>query len=394
MALSIATQMEIRAAQQEAEGISLKPAGTVTPQEKQRFNFLMSQISLLKSGALSDETRMASADALAEEFGFSKVDRTEGARTQRASLESFRGYMSTGEFRTYSAMNTVVGANGGYLLPVEFERILLQGMAQYDDLMNPENVRVIPTENGHTLSLPSIALDTITSALVSQNTQQLPVANPTVGTNSFGGYSFKTNPIAVTIEAEQDFFESAMQILMTAFGVGLARGIGESLITGTGSSQPSGLLTVAQDSTIVAASSSAFTRDELLAVYMSVNRAYRSSPKAAFVMNDAVYQNILALKDSNGRPLINMTEDGEKLFGKRVLIAPSMPTAAGSKALVFGDLSQFAVRIVGSPEVKRAQEISGYVEKGIALYTGWLRVDSGIIAPGSVAPLVFATLHS
>jgi HK97 family phage major capsid protein len=393
MALSIAVQQEIRAAQQEAEGISTKPAAQLTPQDKRRFDFLMSQISLLKSGALSDETRYASADALAEEFGFKKTDRTEQVRSQRAGLESFRAYMSHGEFRTYAGLNSVVGANGGFLLPVEFERILLQGMAQYDDLLNPDNVRVIPTQNGRTLSLPSLDLSTITSTQVAQNTQQLPVANPTVASNTFGGYSFKTNPIAVTMEAEMDFFESAMKILMVAFGTGLARGIGQALVTGTGSSQPSGLLTVAQDSTIVSAGS-AFTHDELLATYMSVNRAYRSSPKAAFVMNDAIYQNILALKDTTGRPLINTTEDGEKLFGKRVLIAPSMPTAAGSRALVFGDLSQFAVRIVGSPEVKRAQEISGYVEKGLALYTAWLRVDSGIIAPGSVAPLVFSTLHS
>jgi HK97 family phage major capsid protein len=393
MALSIAVQMEIRAAQQEAEQISLKAAGTVTAQDKQRFNFLMSQISLLKTGALSDETRMASADALAEEFGFTKTDRTEEGRNKNAGLESFRVFMSRGEFRTYAGMNTVVGANGGFLLPVEFQRILLQGMAQYDDLMNPENVRVIPTQNGHTLSLPSIDLSTITSAIVSQNTQQLPVANPTVASNTFGGFSYKTNPCAVTLELEMDSFESTMQILMTAFGIGIARGAGADLVNGSGSGQPSGLLTVAQDSTIVSAGS-AFSHDELLATYMSVNRAYRSSPKAAFVMHDAIYQNILALKDSTGRPLISMTEDGERLFGKKVLIAPSMPTAAGSRALIFGDLSQFAVRIVGSPEVKRASETPGYCEKGIALYTGWCRLDSGIIAPDSVAPIVYASLHS
>jgi HK97 family phage major capsid protein len=393
MSISVSAQQEIMDLQRQCEEITMKP---LTPESRKKFELNLSKISLLKSGAISDEVRAAQADELAAEFGFEKVNRSEEARTKRASLESFRAYVSTGEFRTYAAMSTVTGSNGGYLLPVEFERILLQGMAQYDDLLNPANVRVIPSENGRTLSLPSIDLSSITSAIVSQNTQQLPVANPTVANNTFGGYSFKTNPIAITLELEMDAaaFESTMQILMTAFGIGLARGTGASLVTGTGSGQPSGLLTVAQDSTVVAASSSAFTHDELLATYMAVNRAYRSSPKAAFVMNDAIYQNILALKDSTGRPLINMTEDGERLFGKRVLIAPSMPTAAGSKALVFGDLSQFAVRIVGSPEVKRAQEISGYVEKGIALYTGWLRVDSGLIAPGSVAPIVYATLHA
>jgi HK97 family phage major capsid protein len=89
-----------------------------------------------------------------------------------------------------------------------------------------------------------------------------------------------------------------------------------------------------------------------------------------------------------------MVEDKELLFGKRVLISPSVPSAAGSKGIIFGDLSMFTVRVCGKPEVKRASETPGYVEKGIALYTGWLRVDSGIIAPGSVAPIVYATLHA
>jgi HK97 family phage major capsid protein len=393
MALSIATQQEIRAAQQEAEQISLKAAGTVTAQDKQRFNFLMSQISLLKTGALSDESRYASADALAEEFGFKKGDRTEEARTKSAGLQSLREYIATGEFRT-AAMNTVTGSNGGYLLPVEFERILLAAAAQYDDLMNPENVRVIPTENGRTLSLPSIDLSAITSAIVSQNTQQVPVANPAIATNSFGGFTYKTTPIAITLELEQDSFESTMQILMTAFGVGLARGIGSDLVNGSGSGAPMGLLTAAANSTITTAAAGVISATDIESIYFSVNRAYRNSPKCAWVLSDTVYQMVRAAKDSNNRPLLNMVDDQERLMGKRVLIAPSMPSAAGSKGIAFGDLSQFAVRIVGSPEVKRASETPGYFEKGAALYTGWLRCDSGLIAPGSVAPIVYATLHA
>jgi len=391
MSISVSAQQEIMDLQRQCEEIIKKP---LTPESRKKFELNLSKISLLKSGQLSDEVRMARADELAKEFGFGTVERSEEARTKHDGLQSLREYMRTGEFRTYSAMNSVTGANGGYLLPAAFEKTLLASAAQFDDLLNPNNVRVIPTQDGRSLSLPLIDLSTISSAIVTQNSQQLPVANPTVGSNTFGGYSFKTNPIAVTMELEQDSFESTMQILSAAFGVGLARGIGASLVTGTGSGQPSGLLTVAQDSTVTAASTTAFTHDELLSVYMSVNRAYRSSPKAAFVMNDDMYQNILAMKDSSGRPLINITEDGEKLFGKRVLIAPSMPTAAGSKALVFGDLNQFAVRIVGSPEVKRASEAAGYFEKGIALFTGWCRVDSGLIAPGSVAPIVYASLHA
>lgn len=390
MSISVSAQREILALNKECEEITKKP---LTAESRKRFDHNLAKISLLRSGQLSDEVRAAQADELANEFGFQRFDRTEEARAKRAGLESFRAYVAHGEFRTYTGMNTVTGSNGGYLLPADFERTLLQGMAQYDDLFNPDNVRVIRTQNGRALSLPSIDLSTISAAIVTQNSQQSPVANPTVATNALGGYTYKTNPIAVTMELEQDSFESTMQVLTTAFGIGIARGAGADLINGNGTTAPHGLLNVAADSGVTSASA-AFSADELREIYMSVNRAYRSSPKAAWVLNDATYQSVLALKDTTGRPLIHLTNDGERLYGKKVLIAPSMPTVAGSKAIVFGDLSQFAVRVVGSPEVKRASEAPGYVEKGIALYTGWLRVDSGFVAPGSVAPIVYATLHS
>jgi HK97 family phage major capsid protein len=390
MSISVSAQREILALNKECEQITGKP---LTAESRKRFDHNLAKISLLRSGQLSDTVREAQADELAAEFGFDRVDRSDEARTKRAGIESFRAYVGRGEFRTYAGMNMVTGSNGGYLLPVEFERTLLQGMAQYDDLLN-DNVRLIRTQNGRSLSLPSIDLSTISAAIVAQNTQQLPVANPTVATNALGGYTYKTNPIAVTMELEQDSFESTMTILSEAFGVGLARGIGADLVNGNGTTAPNGLLNVAANSGVTSSVSSGFGTTELAEIYGSVNRAYRSSPKAAWVMNDAMYQYVLTLKDSNGRPVIHITDDGERLYGKGVLISPSMPTAAGSKAIVFGDLSQFAVRIVGSPEVKRASEVPGYVEKGIALYTGWLRVDSGLIAPGSVAPIVYATLHS
>jgi HK97 family phage major capsid protein len=298
--------------------------------------------------------------------------------------------------RTYSAMNTVTGSNGGYLLPSEFMKELFTGIAQYDPLMAKENVRLIETDNGRTLSVPGIDLSTISAAIVAQNVDGAPVANPTVSSNSFAGYTYRTNPIAVTLELEQDSFELASEILKQAFAVGLARGIGADLVNGAGSgSAPQGLLTAAADSTVVTAVSGLVDETSLIQLYFSLNRAYRVSPKCAWVMSDAIYEQIRFLKDTNGRPLLNMRDDTEVLMGKRVLVAPSMPSTAGSKAIVFGDLSQFVVKVSRGVEIKRSFEAINYAEKGIALYTAYLRVDSGLIAPGgSVQPAVYATLHS
>lgn len=137
------------------------------------------------------------------------------------------------------------------------------------------------------------------------------------------------------------------------------------------------------------------TATDISDIYFSVNRAYRNSPKCAWVMSDTVYQMIRAAKDSSDRPLLNMHKDDETLMGKRVLVSPSVPSAAGSKGIIFGDLSQYVVRLCkNSTEITRSIETPGYVEQGIALYTARTRIDANLIAPGSVTPVVYATLHS
>jgi HK97 family phage major capsid protein len=147
---------------------------------------------------------------------------------------------------------------------------------------------------------------------------------------------------------------------------------------------------------VTSAISTGFAKGDLENIYFSVNRAYRVSPRAAWLMNDGIYQQVLGLQDTNGRPLINITEDGEKLFGKKILISPDMPTSAGSKAVLFGDFGQYAVRIArDTVQVRRSYESIGLAEQGIALYTAMMRVDATLITVGGdVNPVVYGTLHS
>jgi HK97 family phage major capsid protein len=391
--LSISAQLELRQCQDELLAISNKEK--ITPAEKRKFDALLARVSLLKSGAISDEVRAKQADAAAKEFGITIERLSEEQRARNERREEFRRFLKIGETRTYSGMNTTTGANGGFLVPADFQDELFKGIAQYDPLMDENNVRLLRTDNARAITLPGIALDTISSSIVTQNTQIAPVANPTVSKNVLAGYTYKTNPIAGTFELEQDSFEGLSSILTQAFSVGLARGIGADLVNGNGTTAPQGLLTAAANSGVTTGAAGVISATDINDIYFSVNRAYRNSPKCAWVMSDTVYQMIRAAKDSNNRPLLNMHGDDEVLMGKRVLVSPSVPSVAGSQGIIFGDLSQYVVRVVkNSTEITRSIETPGYAEKGIALFTAWTRVDANLIAPGSVTPVVYATLHS
>jgi HK97 family phage major capsid protein len=188
---------------------------------------------------------------------------------------------------------------------------------------------------------------------------------------------------------------NALDLMSRAFGAGFARGIGASLVNGTGSGEPEGLLTGARDSGVTTAGAGAIILDDIENVYFSLNRAYRNSPKCAWVVNDGVYKMIRKAKDSQGRPLLSVERDDEILMGKKLLVSPTLSATAGQPGIVFGDLSHLVVRL-SSMKIVRKSQVPGFVEVGKALYAGRVRVDSKVFDPsdGGAAPILYATLHA
>ena len=384
MALST-YELEKRELQRELDGYLSRPNLTAT--ERKQCDVLLGKLKDLRS----DEERVSKANQLAKEFGWPEVKPvSDEQRSKTAEIESFRRYMATGETRGLVSDS----GSGAFVVPAAFYSKLLTGVAQYTELLDENNVNLIQTGDWiRPLTIPEIDLSTISSSIAVQGADTPPVANPTVTSNVLKGYSYRTNPIAATFELEQDSFESIVDILTGAFSVGLARGIGGGLINGSGTGAPKGVLASATDSGIVSSGGSGtFSSGDLRSIYFSINRAYRVSPKCAWLMNDTTYQAILGLHDTAGRPLVNITEDTERLFGKRILISPDMPTTVGSKGLAFGDFNQYVVRVAKQGVlVRRNLEAPGYAEQGIALYTAYMRVDSALsnAATGSIK---FATL--
>jgi len=383
---------EIEALSQESRAISQQSVISATA--KARFDWCLARIAAIRSGAQSanvateDEMRARAAAVLKESGVLSE-------------MEQFRKDLSTGTtLRSYSGMNTTVVANGGYFVPSAYMDEIFAGMAQFDPLLDEANVRLLKTSNARPMTVPGIDLSSISATKVGQGVDNPPPTAPSsnipaVSKNVLGGFSYRSDSLPATFELEIDSFESIAKILAKAFGTGLARGIGADLINGDGSTGPLGLLTAAANSGVTTGAAGVITAADINAIYFSLNRAYRNSPKCAWVLSDSTYELVRNAKDSSNRPLLSMSEDGERLMGKKVLIAPSMPSAAGSKAIVFGDLAQYIVRIAkDSVETRRNTQAPGYAENGIALYYSLMRADATLVAPGNAKPAVYATLHA
>jgi hypothetical protein len=72
-----------------------------------------------------------------------------------------------------------------------------------------------------------------------------------------------------------------------------------------------------------------------------------------------------------------------------------MPSAAGSKGIVFGDLGAYFVHS-SSLYIKRRMQYPGLVEFGKVAWTGLQMVDAIVDDPtsGTLPPIVYATLHA
>lgn len=332
------------------------------------------------------------------------IDETEKDYEQRAT--SLLGRPIS---QTYSGTS---GTQGGTFVPEEFSEKFFLGLAQYSDLMNPDNVNlekstsyVYPGTNAAGWDLSTFAAQRVGAPTgfgdaVQQTAQTVPVAD----TEFLTGYIYKCTLFA-TMELFQDD-PLLLDRIAKAYAIGFARGVGTDLAVGSGINQiPQGLLTgaVACGLTLGTGAGSGYsapmvTNEDIANVYFSLNRVYRNSPKCAWVMSDESYQRIRLAVDNVGRPLINVRGDEELLFGKKILIAPDMPSASGSPIVpgyvVFGDLDYFWVK-ASQMAVSKTLEVTKGAEYGQYAVIGRMRVNSTVFDPtgGNFPPIISASIN-
>lgn len=290
------------------------------------------------------------------------------------------------------------GQAGGFLVPQTFQRSVVEGLAAVDPLLDPNvsNVIFSPDFRLQPLQIPGWDLSTIEAVQVAEAAQHDSDTTPGTDQKLISKYSYRLS-LGASLEWEDDqaAFDSALATFGRAFGVGFARGIGADLVNGNGTDAPSGILTGAANSGITTAGAGVLALGDFTDIYFSLNSIYRNSPKCAWLMNDATYKKVRNAKDDANRPLFPLVDDKLVILGKPVYVCPSLPSAAGSKGIIFGDLSHFYVHAT-TLYLRRKTQLPGYIEFGKALYVGLMSVDSVLFDPteGDMPPIVYATLHA
>lgn len=253
-------------------------------------------------------------------------------------------------------------AAGGYTVPRELAKKIVETMKDWGPMYDPGITDEMVTSGGNPFDIPTND-DTGNSAAALAEAADLTddgSGDLVFGQKSLSAYVYATPWLKMSFELLQDSAFNVEAYVGKKLGERLGRIANNKLTVGTGTSQPQGIVPA---STLgkAAASATAIAADELIDLQHSVNSAYRRSPKCAWLFSDTTLAVIRKLKDGDGNYLWQMGDvrvgAPDLILGKSYHVNDDVPTiAASAKSVLFGDLSAFVVRKVGSPLIGTVRE--------------------------------------
>ena len=342
---------------------------------------------LERQAAIDAELSKATSTPLTGKPG-AKMGKDETEKTGRASDEYKGSFWNA--MRVKAPMPSVLNAlqegtdsEGGYLVPDEFERTLVEALEE-------ENVfrtlaHVIKTSSGDR-KIPVVASKGTASWVDEEGAY-------TESDDTFSQVSIGAYKLGTMIKVSEELLADSVFDLEAYISKEFARRIGareeESFFNGDGKGKPLGILAAAGGAEVgvTAASATAITADEVIDLFYSLKAPYRKN--AVWLLNDATVKQIRKLKDTTGQylwqpSLVAGTPD--TILGRPVKTSAFMPTAAaGAKTIAFGDFKYYWIADRQGRTFKKLSEL--YAANGQVGFMGTQRVDGKLILPEAIKVL-------
>ncbi len=282
-----------------------------------------------------------------------------------------------------NALQIGTDSEGGYLVPDEYERTLVEALEEENVFR--QMAKVIQTSSGDR-KIPVVASKGTASWIDEEGA--FPESDDSFGQVSIGAYKLGT-----MIKVSEELLNDSVFDLQSYISREFARRIGakeeEAFFTGNGTGKPLGILaaTGGAETGVTAASATAVTADELIDLFYSLKSPYRK--KSVWVLNDSTIKSIRKLKDTNGQYLWQPSLTAgtpDTILGRPVKTSAYMPAiAAGAKSIAFGDFSYYWIADRQGRSFKRLNEL--FAATGQVGFLASQRVDGRLILAEAVKVL-------
>lgn len=279
----------------------------------------------------------------------------------------------------HNALSIGQDSEGGYTVPDEFEKKLVQALE--DNNLFRGLATVIRTSSG-TRKIP-IAQDNGEASWIDEG-EEIPESDTTFSQTMLSAYKLGTM-IKISNELLNDSAFDLATYIAQRFGVRMGNAEERAFISGDGVGKPLGLLDDACAQVgVTAAAVDKVTFDEIFKLYYSLRAPYRK--KAQFLCNESMVLQLMTLKDNNGnyiwKPGLDIGKP-DTLLNRPLRTSSFMPgLAAGNKAMTFGDYSYYWIADRQNRTFRRLNEL--YARTDQVGFMTTQRVDGKLILPEAV----------
>lgn len=248
---------------------------------------------------------------------------------------------------------------GGDLVPIDFYDRLVEHLVLYSAVLQAKPT-ILNTQNGEEILVPKTSQHP-TAALVGEGADLGSVgADPVFGQVPVRAYKVGRLTL-ISRELLDDAGVDVEGYLARRVGAAVGNALGALFVNGTGTNQPTGILTAASAGVTGATGVvGAFTADNLIDLFHSVIPPYRASASCAWMLADATVAAVRKLKDNYGQYLWQpglQASEPDLLLGKPAIVEVNMPAIAlSAKSVVFGDFSTYFVRFAGGLRFERSDD--------------------------------------
>ena len=299
----------------------------------------------------------------------------EADKTGRASDEykADFGSILRGKVPINNVLSTSPDTDGGYLVPVEFERQIVMGLEEFNIIrtiaktITTSAERKIPVAATH-----SIAQWTAENVAYTES-------DPTFAQKEIDAYKL-TDLVKVSIELLQDSMFDLESYIAAEFARAFGVAEEEAFCIGNGTGRPTGLFTASGGEIgVTVTSPTAITADNLIDLVYALKSPYRRN--AVFLMRDNTVSSLRKLKDNNGQYLWQPSVQAgqpDRLWGYPIYTSPYAPIAAANALpIAFGDFSNYWIADRMGRTVQRLNEL--YAGNGQVGFIATQRVDGKVI---------------
>ena len=299
---------------------------------------------------------------------------TATAEYKKAMLDALRSNFK----RISNVLQEGIDANGGYLVPDEYDSRLIDGLTE-------ENIfrklgTTIKTSGEHKIN---IAATKPAAAWIEEG------GTLTFGDATFAQIILDAHKLHVAVKVTEELlYYNAFNLenyILTQFTKALANTEEDAFLNGDGTGKPLGIFDATGGGQVgVTTSGASITADEAINLVYALKRPYRKN--ASFITNDQTLSVLRKLKDNNSayiwQPSYQAGEP-DRLLGYPVYTSAYVPIiAAGAPVMAFGDYSYYNIGDRGSRSFAELKEL--FAGQGMVGFVAKERVDGKLVLPEAI----------